>query len=157
MVGLDGSGKTTILYQLKLGKNITSLQTTGFNLEQFRFGSFKLKIFDIGGFQTIWKHFLYDIKGLIFVVDCSDLNRIEEAKEKLHNILGEDELKDTVLLVFANKQDLPSSLRSDDLQSRLNLRDIKDRPWKVQECCATTGYGIKEGFEWFCYKINHII
>jgi len=41
---------------------------------------------------------------LIFVVDSNDKERIFEAKEELMRMLGEDELRDAVLLIFANKQ-----------------------------------------------------
>ena len=44
------------------------------------------------------------VLGLIFVVDSNDKERIGEAKDELSRMLGEDELRDAVLLVFANKQ-----------------------------------------------------
>ena len=43
-------------------------------------------------------------KGLIFVVDSNDRERVGEAREELMRMLNEDELRDAVLLVFANKQ-----------------------------------------------------
>lgn len=42
--------------------------------------------------------------GLIFVVDSNDRERVNEAREELTRMLAEDELRDAVLLVFANKQ-----------------------------------------------------
>lgn len=42
--------------------------------------------------------------GLIFVVDSNDRERVAEAKEELSRMLNEDELRDAILLVFANKQ-----------------------------------------------------
>lgn len=42
--------------------------------------------------------------GLIFVVDSNDRERVNEAREELMRMLAEDELRDAVLLVFANKQ-----------------------------------------------------
>lgn len=33
MLGLDGAGKTTILYSLKLGETINTIPTIGFNVE----------------------------------------------------------------------------------------------------------------------------
>lgn len=42
--------------------------------------------------------------GLIFVVDSNDRERVSEARDELNRMLGEDELRDAVLLVFANKQ-----------------------------------------------------
>lgn len=43
-------------------------------------------------------------QGLIFVVDSNDRERIGEAREELMRMLAEDELRDAVLLIFANKQ-----------------------------------------------------
>ena len=42
--------------------------------------------------------------GLIFVVDSSDKERVSEANDELSRMLLEDELKDAVLLVLANKR-----------------------------------------------------
>lgn len=42
--------------------------------------------------------------GLIFVVDSNDRERCTEAREELLRMLNEDELRDAILLVFANKQ-----------------------------------------------------
>lgn len=45
-------------------------------------------------------------QGLIFVVDSSDTARMEEARSELHKIINDREMKDALLLVFANKQDI---------------------------------------------------
>lgn len=47
---------------------------------------------------------LIPLAGLIFVVDSNDRERVNEAREELMRMLAEDELRDAVLLVFANKQ-----------------------------------------------------
>ena len=46
----------------------------------------------------------YHTLGLIFVIDSNDRERIGEAREELGKMLNEDELRDAVLLCFANKQ-----------------------------------------------------
>jgi len=48
-----------------------------------------------------------DYQGLIFVIDSGDRERIDEAKLELERILADREMKDCLLMVFANKQDLP--------------------------------------------------
>ena len=45
-------------------------------------------------------------QGLIFVIDSSDRSRMDEARQELHRIINDREMKDSLLLVFANKQDL---------------------------------------------------
>jgi hypothetical protein len=57
--------------------------------------------------RPLWRHYYQNTQGLIFVVDSNDRERVEDAREELHRMLNEPELSDAVLLVFANKQDLP--------------------------------------------------
>lgn len=64
----------------------------------------------------IFFFFLY--AGLIFVVDSNDRERVNEAREELSRMLAEDELRDAVLLVFANKQVSLSSLPAGDSDTR---------------------------------------
>ena len=40
-------------------------------------------------------------------MDCADLDRIDEARTELHRIVNDREMKDALILIFANKQDLP--------------------------------------------------
>ena len=46
-------------------------------------------------------------QGLIFVIDSNDRQRIDEARQELHRIILDREMKEALLLVFANKQDIP--------------------------------------------------
>lgn len=46
-------------------------------------------------------------QGLIFVIDSNDRTRIDEARQELHRIILDREMKEALLLVFANKQDIP--------------------------------------------------
>ena len=45
-------------------------------------------------------------QGLIFVIDSADRDRIDEARLELERILADREMKDCLLMVFANKQDI---------------------------------------------------
>merc|ERR1712025_1551184 len=110
MVGLDAAGKTTILYKLKLGEVVTTIPTIGFNVETVEYKNISFNVWDIGGqdkIRKLWRYYYANTQGLIFVVDSSDHDRIEDAREELHQMLGEDEMRDAAVLVFANKQDLP--------------------------------------------------
>lgn len=65
---------------------------------------------DVGGqdkIRPLWRHYYTGTQGLVFVVDSQDTERIDEARTELHKILNDREMKDALLLVFANKQDLP--------------------------------------------------
>ena len=106
MVGLDAAGKTTILYKLKLGEVVTTIPTIGFNVETVEYKNISFTVWDVGGqdkIRLLWRHYYQNTQGIIFVVDSNDRDRADDAKEELHRMLGEDELKDAVLLVMANK------------------------------------------------------
>lgn len=65
---------------------------------------------DVGGqdkIRPLWRHYYTGTQGLVFVVDSNDRDRIDEARQELHRILSDREMKDCLLLVFANKQDIP--------------------------------------------------
>jgi small GTP-binding protein len=157
MLGLDESGKTTILYQLKLGKCIVTIPTLGFNVETIEAEGYNSNLWDIGGqkrIRALWTSSFHDTDGLIFVVDSNDIGRLDEARDEFQKLLQEDELKNAVLLVYANKQDLPYAIKSQELENRLGLNSITDRPWKVQEASATTGEGLREGFNWLNEEVK---
>ena len=65
---------------------------------------------DVGGqdkIRPLWRHYYTGTQGLIFVVDCADRDRVDEARQELHRIINDREMKDAIILIFANKQDLP--------------------------------------------------
>merc|ERR1712028_152945 len=107
MVGLDAAGKTTVLYKLKLGEVLTTVPTIGFNVETVEYKSISFTVWDIGGqdkIRKLWRYYYQGTDGAIFVVDSSDRDRIEDAREELMKMLKEDEMSDACVLVLANKQ-----------------------------------------------------
>ncbi|CAH8535273.1 unnamed protein product [Heterobilharzia americana] len=152
MLGLDAAGKTTILYRLKLGSSVSTIPTVGFNVETVTYKNVKFNVWDVGGQEKIrplWRHYFTGSQGLIFVVDSSDRDRIEEARQELHRIANDREMQDAIVLVFANKQDLPNAMRPNEIQERLMLTRMREkRLWYVQPSIATTGEGLYEGLTW---------
>lgn len=53
-----------------------------------------------------------------------------------------------MLLVLANKQDLPDALTPASISETLQLTDIKNRSWSIQKTSAITGEGLEHGFDW---------
>ncbi|XP_054995387.1 ADP-ribosylation factor 1-like isoform X2 [Sorex araneus] len=85
--------------------------------------------------------------GLIFVVDSNDRQRVHEAHEELMRMLAEDELRDAVLLVFANKRDLPNAINAAEITDKLGLHPLGHRNRYIQATCATSGDGLYEGLD----------
>lgn len=151
MLGLDAAGKTTILYKLKLGQSVTTIPTVGFNVETVTYKNVKFNVWDVGGqdkIRPLWRHYYTGTQGLIFVVDCADRDRIDEARIELHRIINDREMRDAIILIFANKQDLPDAMKPHEIQEKLGLTRIRDRNWYVQPSCATSGDGLYEGLTW---------
>jgi ADP-ribosylation factor protein 1 len=124
MVGLDAAGKTSILYRLKLGDNICTIPTIGFNVETIQYKKLNMVVWDVGGqdkIRPLWRHYYPNTQAIIFVVDANDRDRIDLAKKELHHLLNEDVLQDAVLLVYANKQDLPKAMTCTEMARSLDL------------------------------------
>merc|ERR1711975_3052 len=157
MVGLDAAGKTTILYKLKLGEVVTTIPTIGFNVETVEYKNLSFTVWDVGGqdkIRPLWRHYYTGTNGLIFVVDSNDRDRIEDAREELNKMLGEDEMRDAVLLVFANKQGLPQAMPAAEVTEKLGLNSMRNRQWFIQSACATTGDGLYEGLDWMSRTLS---
>lgn len=92
--------------------------------------------------------------GIIFVVDSNDRDRIGEARDELQRMLNEDELREALLLVFANKQDLPNAMNAAEITDKLGLHQLRQRNWYIQATCATSGDGLYEGLEWLSANLK---
>lgn len=157
MVGLDAAGKTTILYKLKLGEVVSTMPTIGFNVETVEYKNISFTVWDVGGqdkIRPLWRYYFQNTQGIIFVIDSNDRDRIAEAREELQQMLNEDELRDALLLVFANKQDLPNAMNAAEITEKLGLHAIRLRPWYIQAACATSGDGLYEGLEWLSTNLK---
>ncbi|KAG9337071.1 hypothetical protein JZ751_029839 [Albula glossodonta] len=132
-----------------MGLTISSVFSRLFGKKQMRILMVGL---DAAGKTTI----LYKLKlgeiGLIFVVDSNDRERTQEASEELQKM--EDELRDAVLLVFANKQDLPNAMPISEMTDKLGLQMLRSRTWYVQATCATQGTGLYEGLDWLSDQLS---
>merc|ERR1711939_868973 len=140
MLGLDAAGKTTMVYKLKLGEVLRSVPTIGFNVETVEFKNVKFNIWDVGGqdkLRALWRHYYPNTDALIYVVDSADRQRIELAKKELHSMLLEEDLKDSVLLVLANKQDL-GVMSVAEVIDKLDLSSLRGRDWFCQGTSALT-------------------
>ncbi|CDY13039.1 BnaC07g03380D [Brassica napus] len=152
MVGLDNSGKTTIV--LKMNGEDTSVisPTLGFNIKTIIYQKYTLNIWDVGGQKTIrsyWRNYFEQTDGLVWVVDSSDLRRLDDCKMELDNLLKEERLAGSSLLILANKQDIQGALTPEEIGKVLNLESMdKSRHWKIVGCSAYTGEGLLEGFDW---------
>ncbi|XP_028647567.1 ADP-ribosylation factor-like protein 14 [Erpetoichthys calabaricus] len=152
MIGLDATGKSLLLYRLKLGKVISSVPTIGFNVCMIEaLKGFSLTIWDVGGQKQMrqhWKHYCQDMAGVVYVVDSTDKSRLKESKRELELILKSEHLKAVPLVLLANKQDIPGALNAAEITKEFKLKKLcSDRDWYVQPCSAVSGAGLEEGLK----------
>ncbi|XP_054642678.1 ADP-ribosylation factor-like protein 6 isoform X4 [Dunckerocampus dactyliophorus] len=176
-LGLDNSGKTTIINQLKpannsnlLGpfseewKHVSQTQaqeivpTIGFNIEKFKSSSLSFTVFDMSGqsrYRNLWEHYYKESHAIIFVIDSSDKLRMVVAKEELDTLLKHGDMcsKKLPVLFFANKMDLRDAMSSVKVSQMLCLENIKDKPWHICASNAIEGEGLQEGMEWLQEQI----
>jgi ADP-ribosylation factor protein 1 len=164
ILGLDNAGKTTIMYKFKFGEIISTIPTIGFNVETIKYKNIEFSMWDVGGQEKIrplWRYYFQNTDALIYVVDSSDSERMNDphkyqynASYELQRLLQEDELRNSILLVYANKQDLPNSRNIKEICEMLELNKLRDREWFVQGSNANTGEGLYEGLDWLVKTLN---
>ncbi|NWX98302.1 ARL14 protein, partial [Nothoprocta ornata] len=152
ILGLDFAGKSTLWYRLKCNDHFLTIPTIGFNVDMIETQKdFTLTFWDVGGQQKmrqLWGSFLENTDGLLYVVDSSDQQRLEESKKELERVLKNEFIKNVPVVLLANKQDLPGALNAEEVTRRFNMKKYcSDRNWYVQPCCAITGEGLSEALK----------
>ncbi|XP_078589258.1 ADP ribosylation factor 4-like isoform X2 [Branchiostoma floridae x Branchiostoma japonicum] len=157
MLGLDAAGKTTTLYRLKLGEVTSNLFHTGFNVETIEHKNVKFTSWDLGGRDKatpLWRHYYQNTDAIIIVLDSNDREWLPEMRQEIGMYLEEDELRDCLFLILANKQDLPNALHPDVIREKLELDTLlRGRHWHLQPASAKEGHGMYEGLDWLAAKL----
>mmetsp|Transcript_30992 Transcript_30992/g.98952 ORF Transcript_30992/g.98952 Transcript_30992/m.98952 type:complete len:200 (+) Transcript_30992:254-853(+) len=159
MLGLDAAGKTTILYKLHIGEVLSTVPTIGFNVEKVQYKNVQFTVWDVGGqekLRPLWRHYFNNTDGLIFVVDSLDRERVARAAAEFKDIVSDPLMRNSAILVFANKQDLPNCLSPAEVCEALGLPQMKSRKWHVQSTVATQGQGLYEGLDWLASTLKSL-
>uniref|UniRef100_H2XWC7 Uncharacterized protein n=1 Tax=Ciona intestinalis TaxID=7719 RepID=H2XWC7_CIOIN len=148
MLGLDNAGKTTAVKCVQ-GDTLDVAPTVGFSEANAKFGDYDLRIMDVGGGRSIrgvWKHYLAEAHGIIFVVDASDKDRTEEGKEALANVLEHQFVAGKPILLLANKQDVSGAMNEADICDALDLQTVS-KPKKIDP-------SLQQGLGWLVRNIS---
>ncbi len=116
-----------------------------------------LQVWDLGGQEKLrasWVAYYANTNAVILVVDSTDRNRISLVKDELTKLLGNEELSNAVVLVFANKQDMKNAMSAAEISDALALHTVKSHNCHIQACCAITGDGLMEGLEWISQNLK---
>ena len=162
-LGLDNSGKTTLLNILKGNRMTQHAPTWQATSEELTIGRITFTAFDLGGHvqaRRVWKDYFPAVDAIIFLIDSVDYERFEESKKELESLLTDDQLSNCPLLVLGNKIDVPGSVSEDELRHILGLygnttgkqevarQEIYGRPIELFMCSILKEQGYGDGFRW---------
>ncbi|KAF6014777.1 hypothetical protein HII12_001194 [Brettanomyces bruxellensis] len=154
MLGLDNSGKTTIVKSL-LHKDIKAISPTmGFNIDTVNYGGFNINIWDIGGqtsLRTFWYNYFEKTDFLVWVIDASSLHRLSENFTEFEKVLQEDRIAGCELLILINKIDTyngdQEKLKKHVVET-LQLDKIRNHKWQLLCCSAYSGENLQDALNW---------
>ncbi|KAI8320417.1 P-loop containing nucleoside triphosphate hydrolase protein [Martensiomyces pterosporus] len=165
VLGLDSAGKTTLLERIKnmytgvQGMAPDKIQpTVGVNIGKVHIKRTMVKFMDLGGqpdLQGIWESYFGDCHAVIYVIDSSNLDRMEESKDTLLRLVENPELESVPVLVLANKQDLPDIKSLAQIKEIVNtLADYMDtREARVMDSSGLQGTGVRVAIDWLYSRI----
>ena len=159
VVGLDNSGKTTIIHRLKPKSTAVDecVPTVGFKIESFSKSNINFTAFDMSGagrYRNLWEHYYRDSDAIVFVIDCADKLRICVVKEELDRLNAHPDTERKPILFFANKMDVSGHLQPVECVQTLELDRIKNRTWHITPSNARTGEGLEAGVQWLSERLR---
>jgi GTP-binding protein SAR1 len=175
LLGLDNSGKTTLLHKLKYGTVHLVIPTQRAKLEEISFNNIIFQAWDLGGHsevRNIWKDFFFEADAIIFMIDVSDIERIPEAKQELYSLLYNEYLLNVPFVILGNKIDIKGSLNYEQLKDQLELNNLlnsslssssnvnqqeskskRNGVIKIFECSLIENIGYKEALNWLSNEL----
>ncbi|MFX0124762.1 MAG: ADP-ribosylation factor-like protein [Candidatus Hodarchaeota archaeon] len=157
IVGLENAGKTTLSVRIQTGKYHQTLPTAGLDVEVVEIKGNLFQLFDLGGHQhfrqLFWKNYVQLSQGIIFVIDASDRDRLDEVVDWLWKCL---EWNVTApLLILANKSDL-NHIGLENLIDQIKLAQLSiqnpNRSFRIFEVSMKHGTNLDEALSWFAQK-----
>lgn len=154
ILGLDNSGKSTIVNQLlpieQRTKEITP--TVGFQIHTTHIQDRLVSLWDVGGQTTLrpfWDNYYDKTDVLIWCVDTSQPFRLDESANELQSFLQRDQGRlghDLKVIVVLNKIDLlpPWSLETDLGSVQQSLGAVAGPRAVFVRCSGVSGQGVSE-------------
>lgn len=156
ILGMQNAGKTTILYRLSLGTIVKTTPTIGSNVEEITYNNATFQAWDLGGQEStrsLWDVYYMNTDAVVYVIDSQDDEYFEESKAQFHKLLAHPALKNSLILIFANKQDLQGAKTVNKIIQDYELDKIKSHIWHIQSCSALKGEGLVTGIKWLSEQL----
>ncbi|KAI0537567.1 GTP-binding protein SAR1 [Xylaria digitata] len=140
ILGLNKTGKSTLLKQMayyRPGLRPNLYPTS----EELVVDNVRFVAIDVG--EQIWSEYLYDVAGIIFLVDTTDYMRFDKVEAELNVLLAMKETQAIPIVVLGNKIDRLEAVSEEEPRYELGLEHIYDRPIALYMCSLASrqGYG----------------
>lgn len=158
-LGLDNSGKTTIIRQM-LGQDIDTISPTmGFEINSIIHNNFTINVWDIGGqtsLRNFWGNYFDKTNLVMWVIDCLSLERLDESYQELREkVILQDRLVGVYLVILINKVDMLEN-ENDIEKVRIQVIEMLDlekqipqlEKWLVQVVSGKSGRGLEKVLDW---------
>ena len=145
--------------RLRYNRVIQAMPTNNPQSHNIKVGNCTLRTFDMGGHKTarkLWKEYMVDLDGIIFMIDAADRARFSEVKKQLSGLLDEPSIRDVPFLVLANKVDIPTAASREELNTVLGLHGCEESDTKalrMEMCSIVKESGYPEGIQWLVSQI----
>ena len=155
-LGIDAVGKTSLLYKLKCNENVHTIPTIGFNVENIEYKNRKIYMWDIGGgckIKYLWGHYFENANCLIFVIDVSAKDRINEYIESFQVLLDQHkDHRNLPIIIFNNKKNDKKEFESEEILKKVNMPpEISPQ---ILEGNVLSGEGLPELLEYIYNNIE---
>ena len=163
VLGLDNSGKTTIINSLLPANQRDSdvVPTVGFAIQRVRIPGSGLtaSCIDMSGsskYRDLWSKYFSEADGIVFVVDGSDELRLAVAKDEFEMVIDNATIKSrrVPILVLSNKKDVRGHKTAAEVSQILELTSLKTNNWNICDSNAISGDGLTDGFSWLSNQVS---
>lgn len=167
ILGLDNSGKTTFLEHARcnFNKNYKNIDlnriasTVGLNVGKIDTNGVILNFWDLGGqkeLQLLWDKYFLEAHAIVWVVDSSDRDRLNESIEAFNSIIKNELLDNLPLLFVINKQDIQTAMKPNEVTDAFHASFalIGDRRFLSIPTSALNGKGINESIGWIGEQVK---
>lgn len=161
VLGLDSSGKTTIIRNL-MGQDPKEVSPTmGFQIQTFDWKGFSINAWDIGGqtsLRAFWSNYFDRLDFIMWVVDSTSVERLQELYQELREkVILQDQLVGTYFLLMINKIDMipeeeRSNVQTAVVQSLGLLEELHQDNYYVCAGSGITGDGLNHAMDWMISK-----
>ncbi|MBN1800103.1 MAG: 50S ribosome-binding GTPase [Candidatus Lokiarchaeota archaeon] len=157
--GLSKAGKTTIIKTLQNSELRNTIPTTSIGISRIYLNNLSILAYDAPGqskFRNMWTDYLKKQNGLVFVLDASRKEKYSSARDILHHIAGQEDMKDLPLLLLYNKVDLYSP-KIEEINQLLEINKLNRTNLKS---FLTTGFDssmINDAFSWLSQQLLSLV